>query len=163
MGVAFAAPPGSEWSRVSRRYVWYRRLVLAAVLVPGGGAGAFLVGGVFTAAAGAAWVVACVVLGGLGWYAAVLTGRSWAYAEGQADLYLCHGVVVRQLVVVPYGRMQLVDVTANLLEQGLGIATVRVYTAASTVEAYIAGLPLDEATRLRDRLAMRSETYSTGL
>ena len=70
---------------------------------------------------------------------------------------------LRQLVVVPYGRMQVVDMTADLLEQALGIATVRVRTAASTADTRVVGLPLEEAVRLRGRLAARSESFSTGL
>ena len=73
------------------------------------------------------------------------------------------GTVIRQLLVIPYGRIQVVDITANLLEQALGIATVQVRTAASTADMRIPGLRLVDAAALRDRLAERGETFPTGL
>ncbi|MFC7329261.1 PH domain-containing protein [Marinactinospora rubrisoli] len=160
---AFAAPAGSSWSRVSPALTLYNRLALAGVLLPA----TVIAGAVAGFALGAAWAVAVVVpllaIGVAGWLTAPRARASWGYAEGRTDFYLTCGVVIRQLVVVPYGRMQVVDVTANLLEQALGIATVRLRTAATTADARIPGLSLDEATRLRDRLAARSETFSTGL
>jgi membrane protein YdbS with pleckstrin-like domain len=70
---------------------------------------------------------------------------------------------VKRLIVVPYGRMQFVDVTAGLLERWMGIATVRMHTAAATTDATIPGLPAAEAGRLRDRLAQMGEARGMGL
>jgi uncharacterized protein len=69
----------------------------------------------------------------------------------------------RRLVVVPYGRMQFVDVAAGPLERRFGIATVQLHTAAEATDASIPGLTVHEAARLRDRLAMLGETRSAGL
>ncbi|WP_425567612.1 PH domain-containing protein [Salinactinospora qingdaonensis] len=161
--VAFAAPAGATWCRVDSVLAWYRRILLAATVLPLGivGAGAALLwSGPVSAVL---WALAAVILLAAGWYAARRVQRSWGYAEGRADFYITSGVVVRQLVVIPYGRMQLVDVTSNVLEQLLGIATVRVRTAATIADARISGLRFDDAIALRDRLAARSETFSTGL
>ncbi|WP_378531785.1 PH domain-containing protein [Nocardiopsis sediminis] len=159
---AFAAPVGTEWNRVSPMLAWYRRLILLGVLVPVAalGAGALWM---WSWVLAVAWVVLAVGVGAAGWPAASTVWRSWGYAEGRTDFYLTYGVVIRQLVVIPYGRMQVVDVTSNLLEQALGMATVRVRTAATTADTRIPGLRLDDAVVLRDRLATRSETFSTGL
>lgn len=159
----FAAPEGTEWNRVSERFVWYRRLVLLGGVIPASAVGAPLLGVLLGPGTAVAWIAAMAVLAGLGWYTAVPATRTRGYAEGRTDLYLRYGLLVRRLVVVPYGRMQLVDVTSNVVEQGLDLATVRVHTAAATIEAYVAGLPAEEANRLRDRLTVRSETFSTGL
>lgn len=160
---AFAPPAGHAWSRVSPRLCWFRRIL---VLVAGGaalGIGTFLAARQWGPVGGLLAVM--MVLGGcvLGWSAAELDYRSWGYAERADDLVLTHGVLFRKLVVIPYGRMQAVDVTASVLEQWFGIATVRVYTAAATTDARIPGLPTPEATRLRDRLAQRGEQRSAGL
>ncbi|GAA1752312.1 hypothetical protein GCM10009834_06440 [Streptomonospora arabica] len=159
---AFAAPEGSSWTRVSTSLTWYRRLVLLAVLVP-----VLLLGGAALWAVGWVWALAWAVLvaagGAAGWWAARAIRATWGYAEGETDLYLTYGLVTRQLVVIPYGRMQVVDVTSDLLEQTLGMATVQVRTAATTADSRIPGLRLDDAVQLRDRLAARSETFSTGL
>jgi membrane protein YdbS with pleckstrin-like domain len=88
---------------------------------------------------------------------------SWGYAERAEDLLVTHGVLLRRLVVVPYGRMQLVDVTAGPIERKFGIATLRLHTAAAGTDARIHGLTPAEAARLRDRLAALGEAQSAGL
>ena len=59
--------------------------------------------------------------------------------------------------------MQFVDVTAGPLERALGLATVQLHTAAATSDARVPGLPPEEASRLRDRLAALGEDASEGL
>ena len=51
----------------------------------------------------------------------------------------------RRTVIVPYGRMQLVDVTTGPVDRWLGIAAVQLHTAAATTDASIPGLTTDEA------------------
>ncbi|TDQ55219.1 PH domain-containing protein [Actinorugispora endophytica] len=160
---AFAAPEGTSWNRVDPAFTWYRRLLALMVAVPVAVLGGAGLGVRLNWGAGAALAVLALLAGAAVWFVAGRTRESWGYAEGRSDFYLTFGTVIRQLVVVPYGRMQVVDVTANLLEQSLGIATVRVRTAATTADARIPGLSLQDATALRDRLAARSETFSTGL
>ena len=73
------------------------------------------------------------------------------------------GVMFRSLVVVPYGRMQYVDVTAGPLARIFKIASVQLHTAAMGTDASIDGLTPAEAARLRDRLASRGEARLAGL
>ncbi|MBB6120889.1 hypothetical protein FHS13_002850 [Nocardiopsis algeriensis] len=160
---AFAAPEGLTWNRVSSSLAWYHRLVAGALCLAAGVAGALLLLLWADLAWAFAWVALSLVCLVASWFLAGLFRRSWGYAEGEEELYLTYGVLVRQLVVIPYGRMQVVDTTADLLEQALGVSTVRVRTAAITADTRVVGLPLEEAVRLRDRLAERSETFSTGL
>ncbi len=68
-----------------------------------------------------------------------------------------------RLSVVPYGRMQFVDVTAGPLERVFRLATVRLHTAAAASDARIPGLESGEATRLRDRLAELGEAQAAGI
>ena len=89
--------------------------------------------------------------------------RAWGYAERAEDLLVRRGVLVRRLSVVPYGRMQFVDVVAGPLERRWGLATVRLHTAAAASDARVPGLPAAEAERLRDRLAMLGESRAAGL
>lgn len=163
LDAAFAAPGDTEWLRVSPALAWYRRLVVGALCLGSGLIGVLLLFLWADRVWAAVWAVAALAVLVAGWVLAGRFQRSWGYAEGTTELYLTYGVFVRQLVVVPYGRMQVVDTTADLLEQALGIATVRVRTAASTADTRVVGLPLAEAVDLRDRLASRSETFSTGL
>jgi membrane protein YdbS with pleckstrin-like domain len=71
--------------------------------------------------------------------------------------------MVRRLSVVPYGRMQFVDVTAGPIERAFGLATVRLHTAAASTDARIPGLEQGEASRLRDQLARLGEADAAGL
>jgi hypothetical protein len=89
--------------------------------------------------------------------------RAWGYAERDDDLLVKHGVLFRKLSVVPYGRMQFVDVNSGPLERRVGIATVQLHTASPATDARIPGLPPDEAARLRDRLAALGEARAAGL
>ncbi len=89
--------------------------------------------------------------------------RSFGYAERDDDLLVTSGIMFRRLVIVPYGRMQLVDVKAGPIDRRLGITTVQLHTAAATTDASIPGLEPDVAAALRDRLAKRGEQRSAGL
>jgi membrane protein YdbS with pleckstrin-like domain len=89
--------------------------------------------------------------------------RSWGYAERADDLLVRHGLLYRRLSIVPYGRMQFIDVTAGPLERLLGLATVQLHTAAAASDAKIPGLPPAEAARLRDRLAALGEARAEGI
>jgi len=156
------APAGAPWVRVSPRLATLRRLLLA-------GFGGVVVAVASALAAVAAWQLGLVVLvvgvAAIAW-AWVVVGRSvrsWGYAERDDDLLVTRGILFRQLVVVPYGRMQFVDVTAGPLDRRFGLATVQLHTAAAATDAQIPGLVPSEAARLRDRLAARGEATSAGL
>jgi membrane protein YdbS with pleckstrin-like domain len=89
--------------------------------------------------------------------------RAWGYQERDEDLLVRRGVMIRRLSVVPYGRMQLVEVTAGVVERMFGLSTVRLHTAAARSDARIPGLEPEEAARLRDRLAALGEAKAAGL
>jgi membrane protein YdbS with pleckstrin-like domain len=89
--------------------------------------------------------------------------RAWGYAEREDDLFVRRGVLYARLSVIPYGRMQFIDVTAGPIERAFGLATVRMHTAAAASDARIPGLAADEAARVRDRLAELGEAQAAGL
>ncbi|MFG1998707.1 PH domain-containing protein [Spirillospora sp. NPDC048911] len=160
---AFAPGGGLAWAHISKRFTWHRRIGALLWAVPIGLIGGFLVSRSGGALGATLWGVAVLLSVGLAWIVAELAYRSWGYAERAEDLILSHGVFVKRLIVVPYGRMQFVDVTAGLLEQWMGVATVRMHTAAAATDAVIPGLPAAEAAMLRDRLAQKGEERSMGL
>jgi membrane protein YdbS with pleckstrin-like domain len=131
---------------------------LAGALLAGTAAG-LAAGGLAGAAA-----VAVVVVGALValWFVRRRV-RAWSYTERDEDLIVSRGVLVRRLSVVPYGRMQFVDVTAGPVERAFRLATVKLHTAAAASDARIPGLERDEAARLRDRLAALGEAKAAGL
>ncbi len=131
-------------------------LVLAAVL-----------GLVFLAALGALAAVIClavVVALGAGWSWFVRRRyRAWRYQERHEDLIVARGVMVQRLSVVPYGRMQFVEVTAGPVERLFHLSTVKLHTAAAASDARIPGLETFEAARLRDRLTELGESMAAGM
>jgi uncharacterized protein len=130
---------------------------LAAVL------GGVVAGVTVGAPAGAAAAVAVAACGAIALWFVRNRFRAWTYQERDDDLLVSRGVLIRRLSVVPYGRMQFVDVTAGPVERVYRLATVKLHTAAAASDARIPGLERDEAARLRDRLAALGEAKAAGL
>jgi membrane protein YdbS with pleckstrin-like domain len=152
------------WISISPRLIVARRitLVLAFIVVAAGVVALFIVPGIDRLIGWAATGVALIAFIWLWW----LIGRrvrSYGYAERADDLLVRSGIMFRRLVIVPYGRMQLVDVTAGPIDRLLGVTTVQLHTAAATTDATIPGLEPAIAAALRDRLARQGEMRGAGL
>jgi uncharacterized protein len=89
--------------------------------------------------------------------------RRWGYTERAEDLVVRRGYLFQHMSIVPYGRMQFIDVKAGPVERAFGMATVQLHTAAAASDALIPGLPRTEAERLRDRLTVAGEARATGI
>jgi len=155
-------PPGIEWTRVSPGLAAVRRTILLSVL--GVLAVAVIVAAVLT---GWTWIWLFLLLpllaAGYGWVTIGRQVAAWGYAERADDLLIRRGLLFRELVVVPYGRMQFVDVQAGPLERAFDVAQVQLHTASASTDARIPGLSAAEAARLRDRLASRGRAQLAGL
>jgi uncharacterized protein len=158
------APPAYEWQRLSPKYRSMR--ILTSLIVP---PMLFTIPAIIVGVASGKWWIS-----GLIWTAAIVivivrlafvtrSWRSWGYVEREDDLYITHGVMFRNLIAVPYGRMQLVEVESGPLERAYGLASVSLRTASPETGARIPGLTPDEATRLRDRLTELGEAHASGL
>ena len=150
------------WRRPSARLLALRRVQVAVVAVAAAVAAG--VGGSTAGLAPALGSVAAVLAAGVAaeWFVRRRV-HAWAYAEREDDLLVRRGVMFSRLSVVPYGRMQFMDVTAGPFERSFGLATVRMHTAAAASDARIPGLEREEAARLRDRLAERGESQAAGI
>jgi uncharacterized protein len=155
--------PGIRWQRPSHLLLRARRIQTVLVTAP-----VALVGGIIGGAAGSAAIGLGVGLGlvvvGLLWER-FLARRvaAWGYAERRDDLMVKRGVLIRRQSVIPYGRMQFIDVTAGPVERSLGLATLRMHTAAAASDARIPGLDKADAAKLRDQLAALGEAQAAGL
>jgi uncharacterized protein len=155
-------PTGVVWTPVSPRLAFARRgVLLAGLTIPA------LVPPMLALVLHTAWIAALSMLPLVvvlwGWW---LIGRQVAavgYAERHDDLLIRRGVMWRSIVVVPYGRMQYVDVQAGPVDRMVGIARLQLHTASAGTDAHIPGLVADEAARLRDRLASRGQAQLAGL
>ncbi len=155
-------PAGVRFRGVSRRLVWVR-LAGAAVLALVG----VVVAVVLWRLLGTPWVLLVMAPGLL---VAVVCAfvvpaqvRAVGYAEREDDLIVRRGVMFRSLTVVPYGRMQYVDVTAGPVDRALGLATVRLHTASAASDATVPGLTAEAAAVLRDRLTAAGQARLAGL
>jgi membrane protein YdbS with pleckstrin-like domain len=154
---------GGDWLRPSPRLLSLRRAEVAAATTACVVAAGVAAGALVSPAAGAGAAVAAAILGA---GAGVVVRRrvaTWGYREREDDLLVRRGLLVSRLSVVPYGRMQFVDVTAGPLERRFGLVTVRLHTAAAASDARIPGLTAEAGTLLRDRLAALGEAQASGL
>jgi membrane protein YdbS with pleckstrin-like domain len=157
------APPDTGWVPVSNRLAAARRITLALgyLLVIAGGVALALspIARVWLIA----YVVTAIVVFVWAWWLIGRRVKSFGYAERSDDLLVVSGLLIRRLVIVPYGRMQMVDLRAGPIDRWLGISTVQLHTAAATTDATIPGLLPADAAALRDRLAARGEERTAGL
>ncbi len=111
------------------------------------------------------WIPAGVVAVITLWTLAILPrqARSIGYQLREDDLVFRRGILWQRMVAVPYGRMQLVDITHGPLDRGFGIAQLKLVTAAAATGVTIPGLTQAAAEQLRDTLIAVAETRRTGL
>jgi membrane protein YdbS with pleckstrin-like domain len=107
------------------------------------------------------WLVALLpaaaaLLAVLGAIAARLQWAAYRYRAGEEAVEIVHGVVIRTLSVVPYRRIQQIDVRRGPVERRLGLATLVLRTAAATSDATIPGLADEDANALRTVLLARA-------
>jgi membrane protein YdbS with pleckstrin-like domain len=89
--------------------------------------------------------------------------RSIGYQLRDDDLLFRRGLLFQRFVSVPYGRMQLVDISRGPVSRALGLSDLRFVTAAASSGVAIPGLPINDAEALRDRLVALAETRRVGL
>lgn len=89
--------------------------------------------------------------------------RAIGYALRDDDLLFRRGILFQRVVAVPYGRMQLVDISRGPIARAVGLAELKFVTAAASTGVLIPGLPLAEAERLRDHLVAVAESRRAGL
>lgn len=161
---ALFEPPVDSWHRLSPRYANVVRLTRLIANVVGFGVLAAVSWFVFERPE----VTAGVGAVGLAWTAwRILRAKAWVdawgWAERNQDLCITRGLWNKQLTVVPYGRMQVVEVSAGPLMRWQGLASVQLVTASAQSNAVIHGLTFDDATALRDRMIELSDARGAGL
>jgi uncharacterized protein len=81
----------------------------------------------------------------------------WRWSAWPDALELRHGVLVVRESLVPYHRIQQVDVVRDPLERLLGLSTLELRTAAATTDAKVPGIPAESAESLRRALLERAD------
>ena len=110
---------------------------------------------------GAVWIPALLVIA----YALIRVPLRRYHARGysleQERLRVVRGVIFRADTVVPFGRVQHIDVGQGPLERAYGLATLTVHTAGThNASVSLPGLRHEEATAIRERIraAIRRDT-----
>lgn len=86
-----------------------------------------------------------------------LVYRGWRYRLGEEALELRHGVLTVHRSIVPYFRVQHVDLEQGPLERALGLARLKVHTASAGTDASLPGVELAEAEKVRRLVLDRAE------
>jgi membrane protein YdbS with pleckstrin-like domain len=151
------------WRGVSRKLIWVEIASIIGSAIAGAVVGALIllvvpvpwIGGVVLAAVVVTTVIRLVI--------APRRVRSIGWILREDDLVVRRGILLSRLVAVPYGRMQLIDVNRGPVARLLGLAELRLVTAAATSDVTLPGLPEPEAAELRDALVARAEERRVGL
>ncbi|MDQ1082807.1 membrane protein YdbS with pleckstrin-like domain [Microbacterium proteolyticum] len=150
------------WHQLARAYVRVQLITQGAVilLVAAVAVAAQVITGVWWQ-----WIPATVILlvTSIGLLITPRQARSFGYQLRHDDLVFRRGILWQRVVAVPYGRMQLVDITHGPLDRGFGIAQLKLVTAAASTGVTIPGLTQEAAEHLRDTLVAVAETRRTGL
>jgi len=111
------------------------------------------------------WIGAGVFAVLLGWQVWLIPAqvKLLGWQETGDELLITKGRLWHTFTVVPYGRIQFVDVTAGPIERALGMKTLKLHTASASSDATVQGLPADTADALRDRLAVKARERMSGL
>ena len=156
-------PDEQTWLRPSPGLWRMRRAELVTLTLLLGGSFGLVFLTTLGLLAGAICLAVVVVLGVASSWFVRRRYRAWRYQERHEDLLVGRGVMVQRLSVVPYGRMQFVEVTAGPIERLFRLSTVKLHTAAAASDARIPGLEPAEAARLRDRLTELGESMAAGM
>jgi membrane protein YdbS with pleckstrin-like domain len=155
-------PAPGDWRRVSRRYVW--------VDLVGGIISGLIATAAFTVPFWLTqWPWLLMIPGVVLLIVVVVAAftprrvRAIGYRLRDDDLLVRRGIMFQRFAAVPYGRMQLVDINRGPLARALGLAELKLVTAASASNVTIPGLPMADAEELRDRLVEMAESRRAGL
>jgi hypothetical protein len=154
--------PGIDWRRVSPKYVYVdviSTIVLTLLLLVATSLPAFLSGVVWL------WALPSAILVIMIFVVAFVPRRvrSIGYQLRDDDLLFRRGLLFQRFVSVPYGRMQLIDITRGPVSRIVGLSDLHFVTAAASSSVAIPGLPLADAEQLRDQLVSLAETRRAGL
>jgi membrane protein YdbS with pleckstrin-like domain len=82
--------------------------------------------------------------------------RAWAWRMNEDEIRITSGVLVRSDTIVPFGRVQHIDVLRGPLQRSYGLASLVLHTAGTRSAAVtLPGLDAEEAERMRDHIRVK--------
>lgn len=92
------------------------------------------------------YVLSVIVIPGRRW-------RRWGYHMGEDAIRIASGWLVRRETIVPFARVQHIDVSRGPIERSFGVATLTLHTAGSyNSTVALPGLAFEEANRIREEI-----------
>lgn len=92
-----------------------------------------------------------LLLAGLGIWLAVKGARVKGMALRDHDIAFRSGLIFRKVVVLPFSRVQHVEISSGPLQRKFGLASLKFYTAGGAgIDLQIDGLAESDAARLRE-------------
>ncbi|WKS32518.1 PH domain-containing protein [Corynebacterium propinquum] len=85
------------------------------------------------------------------------------WKETEDELLITRGKIWHTFTVVPYGRIQFVDVSAGPIDKLFGLKNVKLHTASSSSDSDVPGLAASDADALRQRLSEKARERMSGL
>lgn len=152
-------PPGMH--PVSRKLATVRLISLAIWITL-----LFIASGVAVYFGGRWWWGAVAAVAALAlWLAWLIPAqvRNLGWLETEDELLVTKGKLWHTFTVVPYGRIQFVDVTAGPIQRMFGLKSLHLHTASSSSDATVKGLEAEVADALRERLAVKARERMSGL
>ncbi|MFT4234484.1 MAG: PH domain-containing protein [Microbacterium sp.] len=151
-----------QWHRISPKYVVSQ--VVQAII----GIVVVIIAGIIVYAITQRWWVllialALVLIDAVSLIILPRQAKALGYMLRADDIVFRRGILWQRMVAVPYGRMQLVDITQGPLDRAFGISKLKMVTAAATTGVEIPGVAQAAAESLRDTLIAVAEDRRTGL
>jgi hypothetical protein len=82
--------------------------------------------------------------------------RAWAWRMDEDELRIASGVLVRSEGIVPFGRVQHIDIVRGPLQRHYGLGSLVLHTAGTRSAAILLpGLEIAEAERMRDHVRFK--------
>ena len=82
--------------------------------------------------------------------------RAWSYQVTEDDLHVQNGIWLKTLTIVPFGRVQHIDIVRGPLQRRYGLGSLVLHTAGTRSAAILLpGLEIAEAERIRDHVRAR--------
>ncbi len=79
--------------------------------------------------------------------------RGWSYCEGEDEIEIRHGRLIRVRTIVPFGRVQHIDVAQGPIQRLYGLGTLILHTAGTNgASVPLPGLAMATAEAMRDRI-----------
>ena len=157
------SPAGVDWLPVSTDLIKVKRLTRISVV--------FLsaVAGIITAVVSELyWLIAVVLIAAaiiavwLFWLSSRQV-RAIGYYLDTDELLIKSGIMFQSMNVVPYGRMQTIDINKGPLLRKFKLASLTLNTASMLTSAQLTGLPDEVANQLREELTKKAESRRAGL